>query len=32
MGKNETVGECEGMELSGVLNKIASAIDKDGER
>lgn len=28
MGKNETVGECEVMELSGVLNKIASLIDE----
>lgn len=29
MGKDATVGECEGIDLSGVLNKIASAIDKD---
>lgn len=31
MGKNETVGESEGIDLSGVLNKIASLIDKDRE-
>lgn len=30
-GKDETVGECEGIDLLGVLNKITSAIDKDGE-
>lgn len=28
MGKDDTVVECEGIDLSGVLNKIASAIDK----
>lgn len=27
-GKDETVGECEGIDLSGVLNKIASLIDE----